>query len=643
MESVVAVTVGVGTSPRSAVLSGSHYHMNTPAVTTNKNNMTSNGDGEEHKLPASSTEVSDLASPAGENATSSKASAPAGAEKSRDEKDQDPQLSPMPQIPTQHLQAYAANMTPVAAPGYYLGYPQSQVTPESPSPGGGTGAYDVGTFFQPGAFGPHASPFTAAPNIPLSPPRVAATSPMVGVPSSPLLPRVSGAVLGGATGMDSNLVRQQNPGAPPSPGLPYFGASSSYPTYAIPPVGSQSNNSAAEGSWGERNQGQQTAYASPQLTTQGVPVQYGVALGRPSAGERGGSFDESVIVQSSTEQHEQNSPAYPAYNTNQSAAQGGSMFSHQPHWTYGGPPDMYSDQGSPIQPRPTAHPQLPMYPGPMAPGMRPMPSYGQFYSSSSPGPPIQMTSSNKGPDGANLFIFHIPNHFTNVDMYQLFCPYGNLLSVRIMVEKDSGRSRGFGFVSYDNPESAAQAIKELNGYAIGNKRLKVQHKQIRPKDMQDREGAYGYTGSHGDATSHSRPQFSSPLPPAGPMSVTGPTGISSTFYVSRNTNMMLQHPPQQPARQAGGNQTPQQVNVGVGASVVEGQASASDLDKSKHQDEGTEQTSTSTNAETSLQLGGVDGGGAAGTNSTPAAMSPLSTLGSLQNALPDVPGNSASE
>lgn len=104
------------------------------------------------------------------------------------------------------------------------------------------------------------------------------------------------------------------------------------------------------------------------------------------------------------------------------------------------------------------------------------------HTATTPGPPIQTTASNKGPDGANLFIFHIPNHFTNLDMYKLFCTYGNLLSVRIMVEKDTGRSRGFGFVSYDNPESAATAIKELNGFVIGNKRLKVQHKQIKSSD-----------------------------------------------------------------------------------------------------------------------------------------------------------------
>jgi RNA recognition motif-containing protein len=90
----------------------------------------------------------------------------------------------------------------------------------------------------------------------------------------------------------------------------------------------------------------------------------------------------------------------------------------------------------------------------------------QYFPATSPGPPIQTAGSNKGPDGANLFIFHIPNHFTNVDMYQLFVPYGNLLSVRIMVEKDTGRSRGFGFVSYDSPDSAALAIKELNGFAV---------------------------------------------------------------------------------------------------------------------------------------------------------------------------------
>jgi RNA recognition motif-containing protein len=63
-------------------------------------------------------------------------------------------------------------------------------------------------------------------------------------------------------------------------------------------------------------------------------------------------------------------------------------------------------------------------------------------------------------------VFHIPNDMTNQTMYEMFAPFGNLLSVRIMVEKDTGRSRGFGFVSYDSPESAAAAIKALNGHIV---------------------------------------------------------------------------------------------------------------------------------------------------------------------------------
>jgi len=132
-------------------------------------------------------------------------------------------------------------------------------------------------------------------------------------------------------------------------------------------------------------------------------------------------------------------------------------------WGYGAPPpDMYGASANPLQPRSPMSYGMGAPPRPNGPGG----AYGQFFPASSPGPPIQTTASNKGPDGANLFIFHIPNHFTNLDMYQLFCPYGVLLSVRIMVEKDSGRSRGFGFVSYNTPEAAALAIKELNGFTV---------------------------------------------------------------------------------------------------------------------------------------------------------------------------------
>lgn len=196
--------------------------------------------------------------------------------------------------------------------------------------------------------------------------------------------------------------------------------------------------------------------------------------GRPGGNIRSQSFDD-MLPPSMLEHQDQLHAPYSPYGASQVAASGvptsSSMFSHQQQlsWGYGATADMYGAPPSPLQPRPIHQGGYPGMARHMAYGggmSQPQIGGMPFYPATSPGPPIQTTTSNKGPDGANLFVFHIPNHFTNLDMYTLFCQYGNLLSVRIMVEKDSGRSRGFGFVSYDSPDSAAMAIKELNGFAV---------------------------------------------------------------------------------------------------------------------------------------------------------------------------------
>jgi hypothetical protein len=201
---------------------------------------------------------------------------------------------------------------------------------------------------------------------------------------------------------------------------------------------------------------------------QGMPMSYGMTFTR--SGVRNNSFDDTMLPPSVLTEHDVANPAHSPYGGSQgSSVPGGSLFAGQQSWMQGYGADMYSTPGSPLQPRPTV-PMSAYAAAQLASlGMRGVQQqFGQQFPASSPGPPIQTTASNKGPEGANLFIFHIPNHFTNLDMYQLFCPYGNLLSVRIMVEKESGRSRGFGFVSFDAPESAALAIKELNGFAVGS-------------------------------------------------------------------------------------------------------------------------------------------------------------------------------
>lgn len=85
-------------------------------------------------------------------------------------------------------------------------------------------------------------------------------------------------------------------------------------------------------------------------------------------------------------------------------------------------------------------------------------------------------TSSFGPPGANVFVFHLPSHWSDMELYQHFQHFGFVVSARIQRDA-SGRNKGYGFVSFNNPESALNAIKGMHGFYVSGKHLKVQLKK----------------------------------------------------------------------------------------------------------------------------------------------------------------------
>jgi len=98
--------------------------------------------------------------------------------------------------------------------------------------------------------------------------------------------------------------------------------------------------------------------------------------------------------------------------------------------------------------------------------------------------------SGSGPVGSNLFVYHIPNSWDDGILRQHFEHFGSLVSCRVQKDPE-GRSRGFGFVSYDAPTSAQAAIAGMHGFPVEGKWLKV---QLKKGDEQAKEPSGGPLG-----------------------------------------------------------------------------------------------------------------------------------------------------
>ena len=94
----------------------------------------------------------------------------------------------------------------------------------------------------------------------------------------------------------------------------------------------------------------------------------------------------------------------------------------------------------------------------------------------------------------NIYVANISFKASEDELRELFEQHGDVTSAKIILDKETNRSRGFGFVEMSDSESAKNAINELNGYNFLGKELVVN--EARPKSDSNRGG--GNRGGYGN-------------------------------------------------------------------------------------------------------------------------------------------------
>ena len=79
----------------------------------------------------------------------------------------------------------------------------------------------------------------------------------------------------------------------------------------------------------------------------------------------------------------------------------------------------------------------------------------------------------------NIYVGNLPFSSTSDDLERLFSEHGQVDSASVIMDRDTGRSRGFGFVEMANNDEARKAIQELDGHDFDGRRLRVNEAQPR--------------------------------------------------------------------------------------------------------------------------------------------------------------------
>ena len=95
----------------------------------------------------------------------------------------------------------------------------------------------------------------------------------------------------------------------------------------------------------------------------------------------------------------------------------------------------------------------------------------------------------------NIFVGNLSFDTSDGDLNTAFSQFGTVDSAQVIKDRDSGRSRGFGFVEMSNDDEARNAIKDMNGVDLAGRQLTVN--EAKPRNSGGGGGGGGYRGGGG--------------------------------------------------------------------------------------------------------------------------------------------------
>ena len=102
--------------------------------------------------------------------------------------------------------------------------------------------------------------------------------------------------------------------------------------------------------------------------------------------------------------------------------------------------------------------------------------------------------------GRKLYVGNLSYEVSNSDLEQMLSPHGNVQTAEVIMDRDSGRSKGFGFVEMGSDEEAQKAITAMNGTEHNGRSLTVNE----AKPRAPRGGSFGGGGRGGSGRGNSR-------------------------------------------------------------------------------------------------------------------------------------------